>query len=351
MDLISAYADGISRLPRYAPPAPQSPPLRVDVIVNPTSGFFKHKAPLRRIVADLDRRLDALEKRFPGRKAESETVHFTEYAGHAHRIVEGLLEKEARAPAGGERFLISCGGDGNHYEICTSLVEAAPAVLDRIKLLRLPMGTGNDVTEAATIEEACGMILGGAGSVKTGALRVEAPGLPVLYSFNIASIGIDAFVVEITNRLKKVMPGAYKALVDVGSLFYERTIRPKPMNIALRHAVGTTELRGILPSIVVMGISGHRTYGGHVPVLCDDRNVCIVEHLGLLGLLRSKKLIFEARHGELPETRFYTADRMELESEGNLVMQLDGEVFRLSPANYPLTMSLLEPRIRVLSKG
>jgi len=350
MDLISQFVDGVSRLPRYASPAPASLPI-VDVILNPIAGFFQRRANLRRIVADLEARLRSLEERAPGRKAGAERVHRTEFPGHTHRIVEGILEEEARSPSEGGRLLISCGGDGTHYEICTTLVDADTAVLDRIRLLRLPLGTGNDSAEALTVEEAFDMILAGEGGVKTGALRIDSPGLPPLYSFNIASVGIDAFVVELTNKLKKAMPGAYKALVDVASLFYDRTIRPKPMNIALRHEVGSTELRGILPSIVVMGVSGHRTYGGRVPVLCDDRNVCIIAHLGLIDLLRSKKLIFNARHGELPETRFCTAHRMELESQGNLIMQLDGEVFRLSPMNYPLTMTLTEPKIRVLRRS
>lgn len=350
MDLISTYADGVSRLPRYASPIP-SAPLIVDVIVNPTAGFFKRRTRLRRIVADLQMRLGDLSMRLPGRKVEFEKVHFTEYAGHAHRIVEEILDAEGKSSTGSERLLIGCGGDGTSYEICTTLIGADAALLERIKLLRFPLGTGNDVADAATIEEAYDLILGEGASVKTGALRVRVPGLPDLYSFNIASIGIDAYVVELTNSIKRVVPGAYKAFVDVGSLFYEGVIRPKPMDVVLHHAVGRTELRGILPTTVVMGISGHRTYGGHVPVLPGDPNVCVIGPMGLFEKIRNKKLIFEGRHGELAQTRFYSAHRMDVESEGNLIMQLDGEVFRLSGRNFPLSINLEEPKIRILRKS
>jgi len=58
------------------------------------------------------------------------------------------------------------------------------------------------------------------------ALRIQ-PGqdggaLP-LYSFNIASVGLDAFVADMTNRLKRILPGdSYRFWVDVATLFYDR---------------------------------------------------------------------------------------------------------------------------------
>jgi len=43
MDLISAYANGVSELTRFSQ-AGEQPPLVVDVIVKPHAGFFKSQA-------------------------------------------------------------------------------------------------------------------------------------------------------------------------------------------------------------------------------------------------------------------------------------------------------------------
>ena len=90
------------------------------------------------------------------------------------------------------------------------------------------------MADAHTFAEAYDLILGGQHVAKTGALRVTtADGTP-RYSFNIASIGLDAYIAGLTNRFKRVIPGdAYKSLVDIGSLFYEQKVKPLPMDIGI----------------------------------------------------------------------------------------------------------------------
>ena len=267
MDLISAYANGVSELTNFSL-SPETAPLIVDVIANPYAGFFKRQPTVRRHILELETRLSDLRLRYPRRKVEINTVHFTEYPGHARLIAEQILAREERAHSGIEHLLIACGGDGTSNEICTALVDGDPSFLDRLKLLRLPLGTGNDVADAATFSQAYDLILGPQRTVRTGALRVTTGSGASLYSFNIGSVGLDAYIAGLTNRFKRAIPGdAYKLMVDVGSLFYERRVRPGPMDIRLCHEGRETEIDGFLPSMVVVGISGGRTYGGHMPVL------------------------------------------------------------------------------------
>jgi diacylglycerol kinase family enzyme len=348
MDLIQTYAHGVSELTKFAHQQ-EEPPLIVDVIVNPHAGFFKRQSTVAKLIAELDLKLQELRRRSPRRRVEVNTVHFTEHPGHARLITEKILGDEARSASGIERLLIGCGGDGTSNEICTALVGADTPLLDHMKLLRLPLGTGNDVADAPTFSLAYDLILGSRQATKTGALRVTAGGAPPRYSFNIGSIGIDAYIDGLTNNFKRVIPGdAYKLLVDIGSLFYERRIKPQPMDIRITGDAGVTRIDAYVPSMVVMGISGSRTYGGHIPVLPGTENLCVVGSMSLFEKIRNKKLVYVGRHGELSQTRFFSASRLDIDYKGRIPMQLDGEFAWLTPADFPLSMEVLAPRIKVL---
>ena len=348
MDLISTYANGVSELTGFSQSLEQAP-LIVDVIVNPHAGFFKSHSTVLKLIQELEQKLADLRRRFPRRKVEINTVHLTERAGHARVITEGILNEETRSASGIERLLVGCGGDGTSNEICTALVQAGGSLLDRLKLLRLPLGTGNDVADAHTFAEAYDLILGPQKTVRTGAVLVTAGSMSPRYSFNVGSVGLDAFIADLTNRFKRAIPGqAYKLMVDIGSLFYEQSIRPKPMDIRISGSAGETRIEAFVPSMVVLGISGARTYGGHMPVLPGRENVCVVGAMSVMSKIRNKKLFYLGRHGELPEVTFYQADRVDISYNDRIPMQLDGEISWLQAADFPVSMKVLEPRIKVL---
>ncbi len=348
MDLISTYANGVSELTGFSQSLEEAP-LIVDVIVNPHAGFFKSHSTVLKLIQELEAKLTELRRRFPRRKVEINTVHFTERPGHARIITEGILNAESRSASGIERLLVGCGGDGTSNEICTALVGADLALLERLKLLRLPLGTGNDVADARTFAEAYDLILGPQKTVRTGALLVTAGSSQPRYSFNVGSVGLDAYIADLTNRFKRAIPGqAYKFMVDLGSLFYEQRVRPKPMDIRICGPAGETRIEASIPSMVVLGISGARTYGGHMPVLPGRENACVVGAMSVLSKIRNKKLFYLGRHGELSEVSFFQADRVDISYNDRIPMQLDGEISWLQAPDFPLTMKVLEPRIKVL---
>lgn len=348
MDLISTYVNGVSELTNFSRSLDQAP-LIVDVIVNPHAGFFKRQATVRKLVQELESKLKDLRRGHPRRKVEINTVHFTERPGHARIITEGIMNREGKAVSGIERLLIGCGGDGTSNEICSALVQAEASLLDHLKLLRLPLGTGNDVADAHTFGEAYDLILGSQRTEKTGALLVTAGSAEPRYSFNVGSIGIDAYIAGLTNRFKRAIPGdAYKSLVDFGSLFYEQRVKPQPMDITIHGEAGETKIESFVPSMVVVGISGARTYGGHLPVLPGRENVCLVGRIGALRKIRVKKLFYLGKHGELPEVSFYSAYKVDVAYKGRIPMQLDGELTWLDSRDFPVSMQILEPKIKVL---
>jgi len=120
------------------------------------------------------------------------------------------------------------------------------------------------------------------------------------------------------------------------------------MDIRVHDGHGVRRLDPFVPSLVAVGISGWRTYGGHVPVLPGVENVCVVKEMGTFEKIKSKKLMYAGRHGELPNERFYSATRVDFNYDRLLPMQLDGEFHWLQPEDFPLSIEILTPRIKVL---
>jgi diacylglycerol kinase family enzyme len=120
------------------------------------------------------------------------------------------------------------------------------------------------------------------------------------------------------------------------------------MDIRLQGDDGETRIDPQVVSMFVMGISGGRTYGGHLPVLPGEDNICVVGRMGVLAKIRNKKLFFLGRHGELSEVTFYRAPRVEVHYEGSIPMQLDGEMVLLTEQDFPVRLEVLSPRIQVL---
>jgi diacylglycerol kinase family enzyme len=100
--------------------------------------------------------------------------------------------------------------------------------------------------------------------------------------------------------------------------------------------------------MVVMGVSGRRTYGGQMPILPGNENVCIIDGMGFFAKLKSKKLLYVGTHGQLPEVRFYLGDRLDIEYNGRIPLQLDGELIWLEAGDFPVSMQLLPGAINVL---
>jgi diacylglycerol kinase family enzyme len=173
----------------------------------------------------------------------------------------------------------------------------------------------------------------------------------VYWAFNIASVGLDAYIADLTNRFKRAIPGqAYKLVVNVGTLFYGQVVHPQPMDIRLSDGGKRLEVKGMVPSMVVVGASGHRSYGGHMPVLPGDENVCIIDAMSIMRKLAQKKLFYLGRHGELPEVQFHHADRVDIDYRGSIPLQLDGEIVWLESKDFPLSLQVAHPKIKVLKR-
>ena len=281
----------------------------------------------------------------------------TDGPGAAARIVSALID-EAREQAGPFYLIITAGGDGTHLEALSVLYHAPEPVRLNMAVLRLPMGTGNDGADSPELAGALGLLTGPSRLEFIPALRLlPAPGGPATRSkdflaFNILSVGLDAFVTYMTNKMKGKLPGDfYKLWVDIAALFYDRLYKVGPLDVRALDRLG--EVLSFREKILLLavGASGYRTYGSQQRILPDDRNVCAVRQMPLFRKLAFKGLLAAGVHVDAPESTLFNAQRVEFSGSHPMLAQMDGETVLLGREDFPAAIELTPPVIPVLKPG
>jgi diacylglycerol kinase family enzyme len=369
---LQTFADKLAPICSRTPLA-KDRPLRWMVIANPTAGGFtitkrwlKHNAALdicaEKAAQILERTYvaapseTALER---GGELGAKGVVATTGPGDAGEIVRAVIA-EAEAAKGNASMeekppfflIITAGGDGTSLEALTELYALPESLKDRFAILRLPLGTGNDGADSWELDGALERLLAPskisfARAVK---LTTATAGKGPFLAFNILSVGLDAFVTHMTNKMKLAFPGdSYKLWVDIASLFYDRIYTVGEMEASFFDETGglidTLRQKTLL---LAVGASGHRTYGSHKRILPDERNVCAVRQMPLLRKVALKELFTTGEHIHKPESALYTAARVVFTTANPILAQMDGEAVLLAPADYPATIELTPPRIPIL---
>lgn len=328
--------------------------LHIDLILNPQAGVFRHHRRCRNVIEafhNLDKRIPPP---FPRPDREVKVSSWTtEYSGHERAILAHLQATDPTGP-GDQRLVVIAGGDGTSRGALISALDLPLNVREGLLFFRLPLGTGNDSAETRDWAVALDALSGrGNQSVEPCSLpvvEVQAKGCPIHFSFNIASVGLDAFVAHLTNHLKGWFPGnSYALMVDAASLFYEAFVQVSPTTMVLKDH-GKTVLewsKGIL--LAAMGASGHRTYGAGKKVLPDEDNFCLAGEMNLFSKLAYRKPIYTGTHRGLPGVVLARGDTLRLESPTRLPLQMDGEVLWLEPENFPVSMTIQDKGLRVLA--
>jgi len=327
--------------------------LHIDVIFNPHAGAFLDRRRRRALIRDLAAaQAGPRPQPTPGRRVKVSTWT-TDYPGHETQILAHLKDADPCGP-GDRRLVITAGGDGTSRGVLISALDLDPAVRADLLFFRLPLGTGNDAADARDWPGALALLAGpAAGTVEARplpVLEVQAQGHRAHHSFNIASVGLDAFVVHLTNRLKAWFPGnSYSLMVDAATFFYEAFVRVVPTRLVLR-AGGRPVAEWNQPFLLAaLGTSGHRTYGAGKKVLPDDDNFCLAGKRNLFTKLRYRRPFYEGTHRGLDGITLARGDHLRVESRVRLPLQMDGEVLWLDPENFPLTMTITDRGLKVLA--
>ena len=169
-------------------------------------------------------------------------------------------------------------------------------------------------------------------------------------AFNILSVGLDAYVTHMTNRMKGKLPGdSYKLWVDIASLLYDRLYKVDFIDVKAFNEKGREVL--VLREkllLLAMGISGKRSYGAQKKILPDDRNVCGIKQMPLLRKLVLKELFSKGTHIHKPEAILCNARKVEFSALYPMLAQMDGEAVLLEKQDFPAVIELTKDIIPVL---
>jgi diacylglycerol kinase family enzyme len=362
---IEFIAEPLAEICRRSQVAPGRP-LRWLIIANPAAGGYTIKSRRKDCREALERCLAQAGKN-PSRTdcAPADIVPVltdnpvlascgvVQTAGHgcAARFTQALIS-EAKMNSAPFYLVISAGGDGTSREALDALYHAPEEVRSNMAILRLPLGTGNDGSDSADLVEALTLLIKPSRIEFNPCLRlVTAPGGPAALhpahlAFNILSVGLDAFVTHMTNRMKGKLPGdSYKLWVDIASLLYDHLYKVDFLDV--KADGGEIAFREKL-LLLAVGASGHRTYGSQKKILPDDRNVCAVKQMPLLRKLALKGLFTNGNHVDKPEAILFNARRVEFSGSFPILAQMDGETVLLHTSDLPAAIELTEPVIPVL---
>lgn len=272
------------------------------------------------------------------------------YESAADTAFAEFLTDSRRVGAG---VLLSCGGDGTHRHLL-SLLHSAGNAAEGVELLRISAGTGNDGADVRDAAELATFLHGAssAGSAASGmgsrveVLKLSSASGRQWVCGNIASLGLDAYVAGVNNRLRGRLPGrSYRLIADIAVLFYEQRFGISEMRIHFPQTPDD-DVAGRY-AITVIGVSGHRVYGGHLPVLPGPENCCAIATGNLRRKLRTKAMLYEGTHPSDPGTVFRSGRIIELHYSGRIPMQVDGDDFWMEPQDFPLRLEVLTTAVRV----
>jgi len=345
-------------------------PLIWTIIANPKAGGFtirsrwkKHHSMLQQCLqkAKANPLRDSGSSMTAGREGNNKGwpgLILTKSPNHAALITKSLLEEAASTSSSWNSnkpfyLIITAGGDGTSWEVMTNMFHAAPDVLEDFAVLRLPMGTGNDGSDSWDLDKALDLLILPAEIKLQRAVRLRtSSGKGPFLAFNILSVGLDAFVTHMTNKMKGKMPGdSYKLWVDLAALFYDVIYKVGMMDVKAGDNEGK-EVKAFKEKILLLAVgeSGRRTYGSHKWILPDDRNVCAIRQMSLLRKVALKELFTYGTHICEPEAMLWNSQSVEFSCETPILAQMDGETILLEQKDFPAVIELTDPVIPIIKQ-
>ncbi len=349
------------------------------IIANPRAGGFTLKRLAKEKIPILQRfNEESLSKKDAVSSLEM-LVWETKYAGHASEYAQSVVNLAKDAGKNEEFLVITAGGDGTSLEVQTVLLKNAlldaktkKIVTQKIAVLRLPFGTGNDGSDGRTLDDTLNRLTKPSHFAWQRAVKVAYEGKvskeeiekdgkkiaeygsldanPPWYSFNLASVGIDAFITHMTNKTKGVLPGNfYQLWVNLAAVFYGLRFPVRPMFVEVFDE-GGKEIRTIDSPLefCLLGVSGHRTYGSNHLILPSDDTFCATKTMNIIQKLQSLKSFETGEHIHSPLSLFAKAHKIKIAYNEYILVQMDGEVHLLHPKQFPLTMERTEPVIKII---
>lgn len=252
-------------------------------IINPASGKTNYDKIKHNIMDNL--------------KNENYEIYETSAPKEATEIASKFKSEE-------NTVVYSVGGDGTLNEVVNGIAEG------KCKLGIIPTGSGNDFYR--TLKETNKEII-----------RVDLGKVNDRYFINIASVGMDAETCNNANKIKsKIKLGAsyYLALIHTFLTFKSKSLKLK---------IDKNVYAG---DYIIAAICNGKFYGGGfkiAPVATFDDNlfdIYLVSKANRFKLIKILMALLKSEHEKYPEVRKYTGKKINIKSDSNLIVNIDGEI-------------------------
>lgn len=304
---------------------------KIKVILNPVAGRgFSNRAE-----TEITRYLKAEGLDF-------DLVH-TERKGHA-------IELTKQAVTEGYEVVAAAGGDGTTNEVINGVVSATDGKGKNTCAVALfPTGSGNDFSFNAGVpgdfREVCSLIAKDQTRI-VDIGKVTMPGKEPHYFDNQVGIGFDGVVTMEAKKYKRLRGMALYLPVVLKTVFL--------INKASKVTIEYDDQKIDLSTVQVSIANGSREGGGFYMApgaKMDDGyfNICIVEDIGKLGMLKIIPKFMNGRHIEQKATRMMQAKKVTITSEDNLLAHYDGEI--LCTEGHRIECEIIPQRIKVFSNN
>lgn len=217
--------------------------------------------------------------------------------------------------------IVAVGGDGTVNEVAFGIIEAGKGILGI-----LPSGTGNDLARSLDIplnpKNALDTILDG--KIKSIDIGTVNDNL----FLNISSIGFDAEVVIITNKIKTKI----KSSISYVLALFMTIFRFKCISVEM-------EIDGLTlqDKILLVAVGNGKYYGGGIKILpmsnVEDGyfHVCIVKKISKLKLLFLLPTIVNGSHiNQKKYVKIYKAKKVKVRARDKSYLNIDGEIEELN---------------------
>ena len=260
----------------------------------------------------------------PMLRAVPHAFHPTRAAGEAAAIARQLTGGE------GDIDIIAMGGDGTLHEVLNGLRDPA-----RARLGLIPCGSGNDFAAVAGIPQdpakALKIILSGAAR-PTDYMKCSG-----VRGINAIGTGIDVDILCRYARMKRLKgSAAYLASLILTVIGYE----PKRFDEITGDTVQPHE------ALIACAANGQR-FGGGIPIApraeIDDGllDVVIIDGIKKHAIPHAFVRLMQRRVLELKATVFKRQDRLTVQSDGPMPIQIDGEIYEDLPFDVRLVHGVL----------
>jgi len=254
-------------------------------------------------------------------------IEFTKKPGDATEIARRYCDIY-----GSRCRFISVGGDGTLNEVLNGMADSGA------QLAAIPAGSGNDFVKSVIPQYRKNQVLTYdlAHKILTGESKpVDYASVNGRYFLNIASVGFDADVAYDAIKLKKSFFPA--------KLSYLFAIFISLLNFKTRKMKITMDDGSHIDKELTLVVVANGKYygGGFIPTpeaVVDDGilDICLVDKVSRMKVLRFFNEYKAGRHGILQEVSFNRCKSILIESEGNIRVNIDGEILIFDKAHFEI---------------